>query len=79
MSCILRHRGVRLILAYSWARSVILVAGKGRRGMFLLCPRHFQWGAYSITNVRTYVGLSRPVRNTFGFRAMSFERIGVLD
>ena len=29
------HRGVQLILAYSWARPAILVAGKGRGGMFL--------------------------------------------
>ena len=35
MSCILHHRGVQLILAYSWARPAILVAGKGRGGMFL--------------------------------------------
>ena len=28
--------GIQLILAYSWARSTILVAGKGRGGMFLL-------------------------------------------
>ena len=34
-SCTSRHRGVQLILAYSWARPAILVAGKGRRGMFL--------------------------------------------
>ena len=33
--CILHHRGVQLILAYSWARPAILVAGKGRGGMFL--------------------------------------------
>ena len=33
--CILRHWGLQLILAYSWARPVILVAGKGRVGMFL--------------------------------------------
>ena len=33
--CILCHRGVQLILAYSWARPAILVAGKGRGGMFL--------------------------------------------
>ena len=53
----------------------------------LLCPRHFQWGsvgggAYSITAVRPYVRPVRPVRpvrNTFGFRAISFERICVLD
>ena len=31
--CILRHRGVHLILAYSWARPAILEAGKGREGM----------------------------------------------
>ena len=34
-------------------------------------------GAYSITAVRTTS--VRPVRNTFGFHAISFERIGVLD
>ena len=33
--CILHHWGVQLILAYSWARPAILVAGKGRGGMFL--------------------------------------------
>ena len=36
--CIVRHLGVQLILAYSWARPAILAAGKGRRGMFLLSP-----------------------------------------
>ena len=35
MSCISRHWGVQLISAYSWARPAILVAGKGRGGMFL--------------------------------------------
>ena len=35
VSCILRHRGVQLILAYSWVRPAILVAGMGRGGMFL--------------------------------------------
>ena len=40
MSCILwylgwRGGGVQLILAYGWARPAILVAGKGRWGMFL--------------------------------------------
>ena len=34
-SCTSRHRGVQLILAYSWVRPAILVVGKGRRGMFL--------------------------------------------
>ena len=31
----LPHRGIQLRLAYSWARPAILVAGKGRGGMFL--------------------------------------------
>ena len=35
VSGILRHRGVQLILASIWARPTILVAGKGRGGMFL--------------------------------------------
>ena len=34
MSCILRYRAVQLILAYSWARLAILVAGKGRGECF---------------------------------------------
>ena len=33
--CIFRHRGVQLILTYSWARPAIFVAGKGSWGMFL--------------------------------------------
>ena len=35
VSCISHHRGVQLILAYTWARPAILVAGKGRGVMFL--------------------------------------------
>ena len=35
VSCILRHWGIQLILAYNWARLPILVADKGRGGMFL--------------------------------------------
>ena len=35
VSCVLRHGGVQLILAYIWARPPILVAGKGRGRMFL--------------------------------------------
>ena len=38
MLCILHHRGVQLILAYSWAGPAILVVGKGREGMILLSP-----------------------------------------
>ena len=37
VSCILCHKGVQLMFAYSWARPAILVAGKGRGGMFLFC------------------------------------------
>ena len=35
MSCILRHRGIQLILAYSWAKPAIFVVGKDRGGRFL--------------------------------------------
>ena len=35
VSCIFFHQGIHLILAYSWVRPAILVAGKGREGMFL--------------------------------------------
>ena len=35
VSCILCHRGVQLILSYSWARPAIFVAGKGREVVFL--------------------------------------------
>ena len=35
VSCISRHWGIQLVLFYSWARPAILVAGKGREGMFL--------------------------------------------
>ena len=35
MSCILSHRGVQLILAYSWAGPAIFVAGKGRGNVFI--------------------------------------------
>ena len=47
-----------------------------------LCPRHFQWGVgggghiVSLLSVCTSIS---PVCNTFGFRAISFEGIGVLD
>ena len=38
VSCILRHRGIQLILAYSWAKPAILVAGNGRGG----------WGGWNV-------------------------------
>ena len=34
VSCILRHQGIQLILAYSWVRPAIFVAGKGREECF---------------------------------------------
>ena len=36
VSCVLRHWGVQLRLAYSWARPAILAADKSRGGMFLV-------------------------------------------
>ena len=64
VSCIIPHRRIQLILAYSWARPAILEAGKGRGGMFLLCPRHFQWGGHIVSplSVRTSVPSVRPVQ-----------------
>ena len=51
VSCILRHRGVQLIFAYSWAKSAILAAGKGRGGMFLfLLFLHFHSFFLSVTS-----------------------------
>ena len=35
VSCILRHQGVQLILAYSWARPAVLAAGKGECFYFI--------------------------------------------
>ena len=40
VSCILSHQGIQLILGYSWASPAILVAGKGREGMFLFLQFH---------------------------------------
>ena len=37
VSCIFCHRGVQLILAYSWARPAILIAGKGREVIYFFC------------------------------------------
>ena len=48
VSCILCHRGVQLKLAYSWARPPILVAGKGRGGMFLFLLFHNFYSCSSV-------------------------------
>ena len=34
VACILRHRGIQLILAYSWARPVILVVVRVEGNVF---------------------------------------------
>ena len=54
-----------------------------------LYPRHFQLGCVCVggggghvvspLSVRTSVPYLRPVRNTNGFRAISFEKIGIID
>ena len=41
VSCMFRNQGVQLILAYSWARSAIPEAGKGRGRMFYFCSSTF--------------------------------------
>ena len=52
VSCILPHWGIQLILAYSWARSAILAAGKGTGELFLdLLFLHFR----SFSSLSTYV------------------------
>ena len=62
VSCILSHRGFQLILAYSWARPAILVAGKGRGGMFLfLLFLHF----YSCSFFLPCPSLSSPLLSLF--------------
>ena len=79
VSCILRHQGVQMILAYSWARPAILVAGRVLGNVFIM-PPPFSMGVYY--HRCPYVRPScpvHPVHNTFGFRAISFERIGILD
>ena len=67
-------------IAYSWAKPAMFVVGKVRGGMFLLCPRHFLcWAGrvhiVSPLSVRTFL----PRRNTNGFRAISFEKIAILE
>ena len=52
--------------------------------VFMPPPFIMGGGAYSITLIRTYVHTYvhtyvRPVRTKNGFRAISFENIGVLD
>ena len=46
VSWILRHRGVHLILAYSWTRPAVFAAGEGRGGMFLFL-RFLHFHSYS--------------------------------
>ena len=41
VSCILLHRGVQLLLTYSWARPAILVGGKDRGGNAYICSLSF--------------------------------------
>ena len=50
VSCIIRHRGIQLILAYSWARLAILVARKSRGECFIITPANFVcvWGGGGI-------------------------------
>ena len=44
-------------------------------------PPFSMGGIYVVSplSLRTSVPCVRPVRNTFGFRAISFERTGILD
>ena len=82
VSCSLCHQGIQLILAYSWARPTVLAAVKVKGGCFYYAlpfsigGEGGRGGAYSITAVIcTSVPSVRPVRNTNGFCAISFEKI----
>ena len=57
VSYILRHRGIQLILAYSWARKAILVVGKGRGRMFYYTPRKLcLWvGGYTVFTLSVHL------------------------
>ena len=76
MSCILRHWGVQLILAYSWARpAAILVAGKGRGGMFLFLPfLHFGLNIFISIN-STYIHTILRISNGIQKEAKRLIRI----
>ena len=54
VSCIIRHRGIQLILAYSWARLAILVARKGRGESLFVCV----WGGGILFSRRPSVRVS---------------------
>ena len=66
VSCILRHRVVQLILAYSLARPAIPVAGKGRGGMFYYAPAIFSGVGHIVSSlsVRTPVPSVRSSRTS---------------
>ena len=59
VSCILHHLSVQLILAYSWARPAILVAGKGRGECFyffcFFTFIHFPLSSLSLSFISTTI------------------------
>ena len=64
VSCILRHRGVQLILGCNLARPAILVAGKGRGGMFLLSPAFSKKSGGTLFRLCVVRGAWRVVRGS---------------
>ena len=62
VSCILRHQGVQLILAYSWARPAVLAEGMVREGMFnFFCVFtfiHFPLSPLSLSFISTISSIS---------------------
>ena len=71
MPCTLCHRDVHLILAYSWARPAIIVAGKGRGGMFfflflLFLPFHFCYYVFHVPLFHLLYYLFYPLLHFWG-------------
>ena len=62
VSCILHHRGIQLIWAYSWARPAVLVAGKGRVFISSVSSLYFCSSFFPVPLFHLFYYVSRPSR-----------------
>ena len=69
VSCILRRRGVQLILAHSWAKPAILGAGKGRGECFYF----FCFFAFSPVSLSSLSLSSSPLLSHYLFSPFLWE------